>query len=91
MRRHFAKKCDTAQQTWLHKPFGKESAKLTETHSCLTVSGYPTKERVGLHEYDATDLKICQVFFRSFLLFSETNFLEESLRNERLALTDVIL
>ena len=45
---------------------------------------------VGLHEYDEGDLKICQVFFRSLLLFSETNFLEESLRNDRLALADVI-
>jgi hypothetical protein len=36
-------------------------------------------------------LKICQVFFRSLLLFSETNFLEESLRKDRLALGVVIL
>ena len=50
----------------------------------------PQQRKVGLHKYDGGDLEICQVFFRSFLLFSETNFLEESLRNDRLALADVI-
>jgi len=89
MRRHY-ENVDTAQQTWLRKQFGKERTKLLRlTHALQSLATHPWW--LGLHEYDGVDLKICQVFFRSFLLVSETSFLEESLRNERLALTDVIL
>ena len=67
----------------------KEKTNSLRPTYALQSFGYPLMW-VGLHEYDEGDLKICQVFFRSLLLFSETNFLEESLRNDRLALADVI-